>query len=361
MQALKNKPAERMGEPLRAYGRKGEVIALSYNGGKSWTMTPDGGRVESTRAAPAAIEYRARVCALVETLTPSFERRIVAPFSAFARERIQAGWAIPAFLEATPDNRYDAMTLAGLGYSAEAITMARAHGRGIVLDLDEPIPGERSDPIWLAEVVSLVNLITVPTERMAQSLRRHHGNVFVIPPVIDEQSWRGLQKPLKRRGERLRIGYTDMSKNEALALAMAQIEEKYGERQIELVHYDWWTLSRAEEHAFYPTLDIAVVGDALPYGSAYPVIVAATGGAAPVVGRGFGRALKHGHDGLVVGQVNDHRFWRKAIGDLINDSRERELLTRNARNGARRYAATAHASRLVLPYKLLITSQLLDA
>jgi len=343
--------------PLRAFGPEGQLIGLSYDGAKSWVQTPDGARANAKRTAPVKIEYRAKVCAVNLAETPSFDRRVKAPFSAFRLATVLAGWADLAFLGALPVGEIDIVTLPGTGVPIEILKDIKQRVRGIVLDLDEPTPGFVPDPDLLAETVALVDVITVPTKLMADEARKRHPVVYVVPPVIDSTLWADLTRPGKKSGDIVRIGVTNPTQNPELELAIEQVMERYS-AQIDLVRYNWWELSAKDGRKFYPTLDIAVLGSLGRYNSAYPAHVAAAGGAAIIAGRGFGHTVRHGHNGLVAGVDNDHKVWRRAICDLLLDTRQRQVLGRNARNEVRRYLANQHVGEVTLPYKLLATGRI---
>src|SRR5262249_3433848 len=157
----------------------------------------------------------------------------------------------------------------GLAVAGELLSSLREVAEKIVLDIDEPLPGDTIDKVALAETAAVVDLITVPTGKMLQELLKHHRCVYEGPPVIDASVWKGMTRD--EPGEKLRIGVTNPTDNPDLALAVRQIYEVFADRA-EIVPYNWWELGRLDERPFYRAIDIAVVGDMGPYNSTYPAL-----------------------------------------------------------------------------------------
>jgi hypothetical protein len=333
-------------EPLKWFAPHGEIVALSFDGGKTFHKTAKGREEAPTEVAR---DYKFRVLAAIPTETPAVARRVLAPFSAFAAVGIQAGWGDPLQLVEL-GAKADVLVVPGLAIATDFLGRLRELSGKIVLDIDEPLPGDTVDKVALAETAAVVDMITVPSGRMRQELLKHHTCVYEVPPVIDAGVWKGMTRD--EPGEKLRIGVTNPTANPALALAVQQVYEALGDK-VEVVPYDWWELGRTEERPFYRALDIAVVGDMGPFNTAYPALAAAAGGCAIVGGRGYGKAIKHGHNGRLVGLIHDHKVWRREIADLVVDQRRRRTLGRNARNEVRKQLAGQNVSVLTLPYKLL--------
>ncbi|MBM4137232.1 MAG: glycosyltransferase family 4 protein [Nitrospira sp.] len=130
----------------------------------------------------------------------------------------------------------------------EFVKIVKAHNRKVVYEIDDDLwhipPENESKQYWGEEkirgaetIMQACDAITTSTEPLAELLRRHNKNVFVITNYIPEVN------PLPKFNSTIRVGWSGSAShrvdfNDEIIRALKDIKRKYKNR-IELVFCGW--------------------------------------------------------------------------------------------------------------------------
>jgi len=131
---------------------------------------------------------------------------------------------------------------------AEAVRMLQSHNKKVVYEIDDDLwhvhPDNESSSYWTNEkiaaaeaIIQVCDAVTTSSEPLAELLRQHNKNVFVIQNYIPEVT------PLAKFEAPIRIGWSGSVShradfNDDIIKALKDIKKKYRDR-IELVFCGW--------------------------------------------------------------------------------------------------------------------------
>lgn len=361
-------PQPKAQRPLNAYGKAGEVIAQSFDGGKTWTKTDAALKAEAKEREPVAREFTRRIAAVVNELDGAVDRRISAPFSALHKANILAGWGDYDTLISLGPNAQDAIVVPFLaGLSEDEFDALRVVAPVLFLDIPTPLLLDQAGIQLLYEAMRKVDAVLVPNDLLAMKLRAYHDRVFCIPDVLEGDLWVNYQRPEKiipahpgehrpfAAHEQVVIGLQDPEfTTSAIEQALATVLAEFGPERVKIERFDWRAVRAADAPNVYGQFDVVIVPDpGQPSLACEGPILAAMAAGCCVIGSRWYRLIKHGNTGLQVSK-DTVPFWRDALRKVVTDRRNRQFMGRNARREVRRYTADTLLHKCVLPYRLMV-------
>lgn len=354
-------------ESLKAYAPDGTIYARSTDGGKRWRLTREGAEMEKVARQPKARGFTRRIAAVINEHSPVTDKRIGVPFSALAKANVLAGWADYHTLVTQEENALHGIVIPfALGMEEGHFAELRRVGPKLFLDVPAPMLLDEEGIACLMEALKYVDVVTVPTEILANKFRAYHQTVFAIPDMIDPAMWKHFSREPKIKLEHAAAHpafntHTEIVVaappaevcGESLEYALEWMLASYGDR-VRLERFDWTRIRPADEPKVYAEFDVVIVKGP-PINSQVsnaPLLAPMMAGCGVIADLVF-RLIRHQHNGMLVAHDSVHS-WRDALRKMVGDSRSRTLMGRNARSEANRHSPEHHFNKLLLPYRLTL-------
>ena len=341
-----------MKEPLKAFGPDGTIIAYSYNGGTKWSQVP----VKKSEKVKNR-SYTRRIAAVLPLggITPSFERRIINSFAPLADANILAGWGPLGEIMTLSENALDGIVLPygaiPFEETSEAIVKLKEVGKIVYLDIDSSVIANRAEFSNMVECIKRADAIIVPSDSIANTLRKFNSIIFSVPPTVNVANWLGKRRVAVPGVIRIAVQPTA---NKWVHETMEWAQEKWGDK-ITYQLDDWENRSVVDDPEFYTNIDIVVVGPPVNrHESTNQCLLSPMMAGCMIIADGaYSRTINHMHSGIVV-SASGPSPWRKEFTHAITDSRTRIKMQAGARQRVESYISRSLLSRLAMPYKRMI-------
>lgn len=344
-------------EPLDARDAKGNIIGLSYDGGKTW----------STKAQPPANEvyqtYTRHIAAVMpETgVSPSFQRRISNAFAPLKDAQILTSWGTIENILA-----YKATTLGAIVLPVADLRIPAQDIPDLIATLRTKAPvimadmGDRQlvNPDHLAMAIACAeqaDALLVPSDRIGLALRKHNANTYTVPSTIDPTHWKEFKRFPKPGTLRIAVQPSD---NRFIDDALAYVRDRYPAYNLELNVDAWSDRLPALDPNFYSEIDVVIVGaPANPvYSANTPLLGPLTAGCAVVADVVYNKTIIHGHSGVLIAKPGPG-MWRQELTHIVTDRGYRLKMQKGGKERSRLFQNRVNLSRLALPYRVLIPAQ----
>lgn len=335
----------RIPEPLKAYGPDGEIVALSYDGGETWSKVPRDPEPVWSR------EYNRKVVGIVDPDDIWSARRMIPLLSELTRTEVYPSWG-PAHEVLPVVDDYDGVVVSASLMTKSLIADLRSLSRRkthpkIIVD----IPAPSSDRVMalMTDILHVADGVLVPTDRIAMQMRRLHPQVFVVPPALEAPL-----RPVKKEPHQGLVIAVQETQAPGVGVALAYIKEKYGEK-VTIIDDQWLSRHPNDDRDFYATVDILVAGPPRwsEHVTAAAVLPAMAQAVCCVADRAYVRVVRDGVTGKVVARA-DQASWRRALVSVLEDARLRVHLQKGARSTAQRNTTATLLGQLVRPFRLLL-------
>jgi hypothetical protein len=333
---------------LNATGPEGEVLAQSWDGGKTWKQTAAGVAFNRQTARRVTTGFTRKVMAVIDEPNPLVARRIMTPFSVLDRMKVLTGWAPLQAILALDEQSLDGVICPSLLHVSELEQLSRV-ARSIILDVDAPLDWDVPMQDKLFAMLPYCSGLMVPTPLIAGKLRPYHSRVFVVPHLLRRGIWQNVGQPPIRTVQVAIPHELETAQESAIAL----LRERYGER-VTWQSFDWRTLDPLDELTFYRQFDVVVLPSfADRVQASLAPLLAPMAAQCVVVGDRHWTAINHRENGLMITRP-DAKTWAQEINTLLQDRRLRLRIGRAARGVAMRHTAENKLSQIFLPYRVLV-------
>lgn len=344
-------------EPLGARDAKGNIIGLSYDGGKTW----------STRAVPPANEpykaYTRHIAAIMgdQGMTPTFQRRISNAFAPLKDADMLTAWGSIENILA-----YDAKTIGAIVIPVteleipaqdvpDLIATLRTKAPKIMVDMgDRPI----HNPDHLAMAIALAeqaDALLVASDRIGMTLRKHNANTFTVPSTIDPAHWKDFKRFPHPGTLRVAVQPHD---NRFIDEGLTYVADRYPAYKIEIIEDRWFERLPAQDAQFYGEIDVVLIGAPgnPTYAGNTPLLGPLAAGCAVVADAVYNKTIIHGHSGVLIAKPGPG-MWRQELTHIVTDRGYRLKMQKGGRERSRLYQNRVNLSRLALPYRVLVPAQ----